>query len=40
MMRKTSDDILLYLLNTSLIHDIIMIEASIPKFFLLLYVES
>ena len=31
-MRKTSDDILLYFLNTSLSHGIIWIEAPFPQF--------
>ena len=37
--RKTSDDILLYLLNTSLSHDIILIETPFPQFYIVLCSE-
>ena len=38
-MRITSDDILLYLLNTSLSHDITFTEAPFPQFCIVLCSE-
>ena len=38
-MRKTFDDILLYLLNPSLSHDFILIETIFPQFSIVLFSE-